>query len=45
MEAGFKTRLASINDLGAILNIYNQGIEDKIATLEENQKDIEYMTE
>lgn len=45
MEAGFKTRLASINDLGAILNIYNQGIEDKIATLEESQKDIEYMTE
>lgn len=45
MEAGFKTRLASLNDLGAILNIYNQGIEDRIATLEENQKDIEYMTE
>ncbi|PAE40076.1 arsinothricin resistance N-acetyltransferase ArsN1 family A [Bacillus sp. 7884-1] len=45
MQAGFKTRVASIGDLGAILNIYNQGIEDKIATLEEDQKDIKYMTE
>ncbi|MBT2733478.1 arsinothricin resistance N-acetyltransferase ArsN1 family A [Bacillus sp. ISL-7] len=45
MKTGFKTRLASIDDLEAILNIYNQGIEDRIATLEQDQKDIEYMTE
>ncbi|MGN7299448.1 arsinothricin resistance N-acetyltransferase ArsN1 family A [Ferdinandcohnia sp. SAFN-114] len=45
MKEEFRTRLASINDLESILNIYNQGIEDRIATLEENQKDIEYMTE
>ncbi|MBT2659324.1 N-acetyltransferase [Bacillus sp. ISL-18] len=45
MKAVFKTRLASINDLESILSIYNQGIEDRIATLEEDQKDIGYMTE
>ncbi|MBT2654573.1 N-acetyltransferase [Bacillus sp. ISL-18] len=41
----YKTRLASINDLKSILHIYNQGIEDRVATLEEDQKDIGYMTE
>ncbi|MEH7097929.1 arsinothricin resistance N-acetyltransferase ArsN1 family A [Neobacillus vireti] len=41
----FRTRLVSINDLESILHIYNQGIEDRIATLEEDQKDIGYMTE
>lgn len=30
-------------DLLRILEIYNQGIEDRIATLEVEQKDIEYM--
>lgn len=45
MKKGFNIRLASIYDLEAILFIYNQGIEDKIATLEEDQKDINYMTE
>jgi len=41
----YSTRLASKNDLESILLIYNQGIEDRIATLEENQKDIAYITE
>ena len=45
MKEEFRTRLASINDLASILKIYNQGIEDRIATLEEDQKDIGYMTE
>ncbi|WP_342433899.1 arsinothricin resistance N-acetyltransferase ArsN1 family A [Neobacillus sp. FSL H8-0543] len=45
MNTGYKSRLATINDLESILNIYNQGIEDKIATLEEDQKDLGYMTE
>ena len=45
MKVVYKTRLASIKDLQAILNIYNQGIEDRIATLEEDRKDIDYMTE
>lgn len=45
MKTGFKTRLAAVGDLESILNIYNQGIEDRIATLEEEQKDIEYMRE
>ncbi|MEH7418156.1 arsinothricin resistance N-acetyltransferase ArsN1 family A [Neobacillus drentensis] len=45
MRAGFETRVASIDDLEAILNIYNEGIKDRIATLEEDQKDIGYMTE
>jgi L-amino acid N-acyltransferase YncA len=30
-------------DLVAILSIYNQGIEDRIATLEEKQKDRDYI--
>jgi len=37
-------RRATTNDLSAILNIYNQGIEDRIATLEEEQKDEAYMS-
>ncbi|MGX6443179.1 arsinothricin resistance N-acetyltransferase ArsN1 family A [Neobacillus sp. K501] len=45
MRQDFITRQASINDLESILNIYNQGIEDRVATLEENQKDIAYMRE
>ncbi|MCH6265892.1 MULTISPECIES: arsinothricin resistance N-acetyltransferase ArsN1 family A [Neobacillus] len=45
MKTGLKTRLAAVSDVESILNIYNQGIEDRIATLEEDQKDIEYMRE
>lgn len=37
------TRVANIHDIEAILNIYNQGIEDKIATLESETKDISCM--
>lgn len=36
-------RFAERNDLPAILSIYNQGIEDRIATLELDQKDMDYM--
>lgn len=37
-------RAAKTQDLEAILRIYNQGIEDRIATLEVETKDLEYMT-
>ncbi|MEH7342652.1 arsinothricin resistance N-acetyltransferase ArsN1 family A [Bacillus sp. JJ1532] len=36
-------RKAYLNDIESILNIYNQGIEDKIATLETETKDLQYM--
>lgn len=36
-------RPAGNHDLAAILHIYNQGIEDRIATLEMDTKDISYM--
>ncbi|WP_379131450.1 arsinothricin resistance N-acetyltransferase ArsN1 family A [Paenibacillus sp. sgz500958] len=36
-------RDAALNDLDCILRIYNQGIEDRIATLETETKDQEYM--
>ena len=36
-------RHAQIRDLPSILEIYNQGILDRIATLEEEPKDLEYM--
>ncbi|CAM3800474.1 MULTISPECIES: arsinothricin resistance N-acetyltransferase ArsN1 family A [Paenibacillus] len=36
-------RAAVTDDVERILNIYNQGIEDRIATLEVDQKDIAYM--
>ncbi|MDC3416962.1 arsinothricin resistance N-acetyltransferase ArsN1 family A [Aquibacillus salsiterrae] len=36
-------RDASRHDLGAILEIYNQGIEDRIATLETDLQDMAYM--
>ncbi|WP_456276256.1 arsinothricin resistance N-acetyltransferase ArsN1 family A [Bacillus sp. AK128] len=36
-------REATINDLPTILKIYNQGIEDRIATLETELKDDQYM--
>ncbi|MFC5735553.1 arsinothricin resistance N-acetyltransferase ArsN1 family A [Cytobacillus gottheilii] len=36
-------RRASIEDLNEILEIYNQGIEDRLATFEEGLKDTDYM--
>lgn len=36
-------RTAHTNDVNRILHIYNQGIEDRIATLEVETKDITYM--
>jgi len=36
---------AELDDLSSILEIYNQGIVDRIATLEENLKNMQYMTE
>lgn len=38
-------RLAKENDIESIQRIYNQGIEDRIATLETQPKDIKYMNE
>ncbi|MFB6469061.1 arsinothricin resistance N-acetyltransferase ArsN1 family A [Cytobacillus sp. Hz8] len=43
METHINIRNATKNDLKQILDIYNEGIEDKIATLEENLKDLNYM--
>lgn len=43
METHINIRNATKNDLKQILDIYNEGIEDKIATLEENPKDLNYM--
>lgn len=37
-------RQAQQTDLESILSIYNQGIEDRIATLEVEPKDMDYMT-
>ena len=36
-------RPAQESDFESILEIYNQGIEDRVATLEEDTKDMEYM--
>ncbi|WP_226617642.1 arsinothricin resistance N-acetyltransferase ArsN1 [Cytobacillus firmus] len=36
-------RLAKKTDLEEIMEIYNQGIEDRIATLETEKKDLSYM--
>lgn len=38
-------RQATEVDLGSILTIYNQGVEDRIATLETDIKDEAYMSE
>ena len=38
-------RLASESDIEAILTIYNQGIEDRVATLETESKNLAYMRE
>jgi L-amino acid N-acyltransferase YncA len=40
-----KIRKACSKDLEFILHIYNEGIEDRIATLETEQKDITYIAE
>ncbi|WP_209122197.1 arsinothricin resistance N-acetyltransferase ArsN1 family A [Alkalihalobacillus sp. BA299] len=45
MEKQILTRLAIEGDLEVIRIIYNQGIEDRIATLETDTKDITYMKE
>lgn len=39
----FLTRIAGLEDLEQITEIYNQGIEDRIATLEANTKSVEQM--
>lgn len=36
-------REASLQDLESIMNIYNEGIEDRVATLETETKDLAYM--
>ncbi|MGV3466030.1 MAG: arsinothricin resistance N-acetyltransferase ArsN1 family A [Heyndrickxia sp.] len=38
-----KIRIALLNDIKDILSIYNEGIEDRIATLETETKDLNYM--
>lgn len=43
MIAKLNVRPADADDLKHILYIYNQGIEDRIATLEENPKDMDFM--
>lgn len=40
-----KIRRCQINDIEAITRIYNQGIKDRIATLEENEKTVTDMEE
>lgn len=41
----FKTRKAKIEDIPFITKIYNQGIEDRVATLETRLRDIDEMKE
>lgn len=41
----FKVRVGNINDVSSITRIYNQGIEDKIATLETRLRNEKDMTE
>lgn len=43
MKSTISVRKASTEDLTSILRIYNQGIEDRIATLETETKDLDYM--
>lgn len=40
-----RIREASIRDLESIMKIYNEGIEDRVATLETEEKDLGYMEE
>ncbi|MCC5466951.1 arsinothricin resistance N-acetyltransferase ArsN1 family A [Pelosinus baikalensis] len=44
-EGTFLIRIASLSDIGQITEIYNQGIQDRIATLETNTKSVEEMVE
>lgn len=43
MISTLTVRQAALQDMGSILRIYNQGIEDRIATLETETKDSSYM--
>ncbi len=45
MGGGGMIRHATEKDLPAILSIYNEGIEDRIATLETDQKDAVYINQ
>ncbi|RFU60150.1 arsinothricin resistance N-acetyltransferase ArsN1 family A [Bacillus sp. V59.32b] len=45
MGASVIIREARAADIQCILDIYNQGIEDRIATLDTDKKDISYMTD
>jgi L-amino acid N-acyltransferase YncA len=40
-----EVRFGQLSDVEALLVIYNQGIEDRIATLELDPKDMNYMTD
>ncbi|SFL85870.1 arsinothricin resistance N-acetyltransferase ArsN1 family A [Pelosinus propionicus] len=42
-EGTFLIRIASLSDIKQITEIYNQGIQDRIATLETNTKSVEEM--
>jgi phosphinothricin acetyltransferase len=44
-EGTFFIRIASLSDIEQITEIYNQGIQDRIATLETNTKSVEEMAE
>ncbi len=43
MISTLTVRQATLEDLNSILRIYNQGIEDRIATLETEEKSLAYM--
>ncbi|MNO54372.1 putative phosphinothricin acetyltransferase YwnH [compost metagenome] len=43
MMSTLTVRQAALDDLKNILQIYNQGIEDRIATLETEEKNLDYM--
>ena len=45
MSESFAVRLATIGDLEAIRRIYNEGIEDRVATLDLEPKSLEEITE
>ncbi|MBG9655323.1 arsinothricin resistance N-acetyltransferase ArsN1 family A [Cytobacillus firmus] len=45
MRNEISVREAGETDLKAIVEIYNQGIKDRIATLETEEKDLSYMTD
>lgn len=43
VKESIRIRKATRADLASILTVYNQGIEDRIATLEQDTKDMTYM--